>query len=161
MATQMQASSTMSTMTPAPAPAKPKQRRIRKSAWSYTVPDCIESLQLPAGQYYIGDLCYALDDLVYDKIFGEVGKYQSGFYRKSDKEFFYLDGTSVGDGEYMGSDGKTYSVDAGIIGITPIACMKQSGDGGHVHTFTSPVRVRFKDGLFTFSSAEKELEIQT
>jgi hypothetical protein len=145
-----------------PPSAPKKSKKVVPSQWSFT-PLCSLNfpLTLPPGTYYIGDLCYALDDKVYDKIFGDVGGYANGMYQKSLQEFFLVDSTAIGDGEYQGTDGKQYAVDAGIIGITPISCMLKSGDGGHVHTFHHKVSVDFKDGVFEFFSLDKYLTIDT
>lgn len=107
----------------------------------------------PAGTYYIGDLCYALPRDVYEKVFGGVGGYQSGFYFKG-ADFFMMAGTSYGDGEYKGSDGNSFCVDAGIIGIAPVRICDMKGQnhipGGHIYTFSRPVNCRFGGGVFDF-----------
>lgn len=107
----------------------------------------------PAGTYYIGDLCYALPRDVYDKVFGDLGGYQSGYYFKG-ADFFMMAGTAYGDGEYRGSDGNRFCVDAGIIGIAPISICDMRGgtriSGGHIYTFSRPVNCRFGGGVFDF-----------
>jgi hypothetical protein len=117
----------------------------------------------PPGKYYIGDLCYALYDNVYDKVFGGRG-YDSGFYSKG-TSFFMVAGTAYGDGDYKGTDGYHYLVDAGIIGICSSDLIDPKNpswkSGGKVHTFTEPVEVRFKNGIFHFSSGYKLLTINT
>jgi hypothetical protein len=116
----------------------------------------------PPGKYYIGDICYALGDKVYDRVFG-AKEYDSGLYTQKDTgNFFLVDGTAHGDGLYMDSDGKEYGVDAGVIGIVSAALVeKDCRDGGHMHTFTEPVECRFKHGIFHFESASKHLIIDT
>ena len=71
---------------------------------------------LPPGTYYIGDLCYALKESLYDKVFGP--QYRTGFYEViDDPSKVFMMGDTGGDGEFKGSDGYKYPVDAGIIGI--------------------------------------------
>ena len=116
----------------------------------------------PPGTYYIGDLCYALFDNVYDTVFGGKG-YSAGFYSKG-KSFFMVDGTACGDGQYVGTDNHEYLVDAGIIGICSsdlIDPSNRSANGGKIHTFTEPVEVRFKGGVFHFNSGYTYIKIDT
>jgi hypothetical protein len=115
---------------------------------------------VPAGTYYIGDLCYALGDDVYERIFGGIGGYDDGLYvnNKNPNEFFMTAGTSFGDGLYAGSDGNDYAVDAGIIGITPMFSEKDCM-GGHIHTFNTPVRCSMKNGRFRFFSDDGSVGI--
>jgi hypothetical protein len=117
----------------------------------------------PAGTYYIGDLCYALDDKVYDSIFGNVGGYDDGVYKcKTDPSvFFMVAGTAYGDGEYRGNDDRSFFVDAGIIGILPLSCATRGTEGGNVYTFKKPVECRMKGGKYTFSSEDNYLFINT
>ena len=69
------------------------------------------------GKYFIGDICYALPDDVYDTIWGDKYKYEDGFF----KEYgFAVHRTEYGDGIYEGTDSVSYYVDAGVIGITDI-----------------------------------------
>jgi hypothetical protein len=108
------------------------------------------TFSLPAGRYYIGDLCYALGDDIYDNIFGGTG-YSSGIYEEKDTgRVFLVANTAWGDGEFEGSDGKHFAVDAGIIGICCASLVKKSGEGGHMYTFDTPVKCNFRQGMFSF-----------
>ena len=118
---------------------------------------------LPAGRYYIGDLCYALKRSVYMDVFGGNGNgYLSGHYKMDDGEFL-VDRTAWGDGSYFGSNNYAYGVDAAIIGIANISicCPEKDVYGGTLHTFTEPVKCSFKNGRFEFSSGSWYLEIDT
>ena len=118
----------------------------------------------PPGTYYIGDICYFLNDTIYDGIFGGHG-YESGHYtQKSDGAFFVVDGTAYGDGEYKGTDGYGYSVDAGIIGIVSRSLGPEDDEkvyGGKLHTFRDPVEIKFGNGMFRFKSRSKYIAIDT
>jgi hypothetical protein len=99
---------------------------------------------VPAGHYYIGDLCYALDDSFYDGVFGGHG-YEDGLYTKKENPslLFAMTGTG-GDGVFKGSNGWTFGVDAGIIGIaSKELCSKN--DGGHFVEFKTPARCVFQN----------------
>ena len=112
----------------------------------------VRKATLPAGKYYIGDLCYSLPDRLYDRVFGpdfEAGLYTS---KKNPNHVFWLENTG-GDGCFNGSDGKEYCVDAGIIGIASYDILdpeKAPFEGGHIYTFTTPVTAKFKDERFIF-----------
>ncbi len=142
---------------PAPAPAPPKPST---KDWSYRKE---LTFTAPAGKYYIGDLCYALYDNIYDNVFGGRG-YESGIYTKG-SSFFMVDSTAYGDGDYEGSDGYHYLVDAGIIGICSEDMIDPNNpswkEGGKIHTFTQPVEIRFNRGVFYFNSGYTYLRINT
>ena len=138
----------------------PEYRELTNKAsvndeWVFS--DKVRNVELPPGPYYIGDLCYALQDSIYDKVFGKDG-YESGFY-KSPNGMFLVDNTAWGDGEYPGSDRHSYCVDAGIIGIASMSTcdvknMDEKGafPGGSVYTFDYPVTCSFRGGKFMFST---------
>ena len=106
---------------------------------------------LPPGTYYIGDLCYALDDYLYDHVFGpsyQVGKFVSA---ANPKHVFMMGHTT--DGLYHGTDGKEYAVDAGIIGIASVDTLnpkKAPYTGGSLYTFKSEVTVKLREDKFIF-----------
>lgn len=75
---------------------------------------------MPAGRYYVGDLCYVMHDVwdeVCDLMFrnaclrGEYGK-----FKLKDGREFAVYSTAYGDGLYYDGSGREYSVDAGVIG---------------------------------------------
>jgi len=78
-----------------------------------------ETIYSKLGKIYVGDICYALDDKVYDEIWGKKYNYANGKFEVSNDNFFAVDSTAYGDGNYKGTDGKSYSVDAGVIGAVP------------------------------------------
>jgi hypothetical protein len=138
---------------------QPESPRFNPKEWSHAY---THTYTAPAGSYYIGDLCYALGDDVYDKVFGDVGGYDAGLYtNKTTGGFFLVSGTAYGDGLYRGSDYKEFAVDAGIIGIAPMSLAKKGTEGGHVYTFKEPVKCRFGDGVFRFTSGTTRLVIDT
>lgn len=77
------------------------------------------------GRYFIGDICYALPDEIYDEIWGDKYKYQDGCYLEYG---FATHGTAYGDGCYAGTDGVDYCVDAGNIGIVNITSQQRYDD---------------------------------
>lgn len=127
--------------------------------WKFEKISPIKVYSLPAGSYYIGDICYVLDDTIYDNIFGGTG-YTSGLYT-SDIGQFLVSGTYSGDGRYPGTDGFTYSVDAGIIGIVTKNLVSNETTLGNFYTFAKGVEVTMDDGIFTFDSEDITFEINT
>lgn len=107
---------------------------------------------LPAGKYYIGDLCYALHDTLYEEVFGP--SYHDGYFQmNTNPNHVFMMGSTGGDGEFRGSDGKKYAVDAGIIGIASESTLdpkKKPFNGGRLYTFSSPVKVNLKGSHFSF-----------
>ena len=119
------------------------------------------TLQVPAGDYYIGDICYALSDAMYDDVFGGT-LYTPGIYQeKRSGRLFAVAATSFGDGEFRGSDGKRFSVDAGVIGIVSKALVSKDGNGGHFYNFPNAVTCTFGYGTFEFSDGSVYMRIRT
>jgi len=120
---------------------------------------------LPAGTYYIGDLCYMMKDSVYDKIWGNKYNYDSGNYeRTGDKPaYFSMMHTTFGDGLMVDRTGVEYGIDAGIIGICSInICNVDTVDRykEFIHTFNNPVECDFsKDDRYIFCDGSKEIDI--
>lgn len=121
-----------------------------KNDWTYQK---AHRMTFPPGTYYIGDLCYALNDTLYDKVFGP--KYNEGCYTsKLNPSDVFMMGDTGGDGEFKGTDGKMYPVDAGIIGIASESVLdpKKKPYGGSMYTFKGDVSVRFREDKFQFYS---------
>jgi hypothetical protein len=118
--------------------------------------------EMPAGRYYVGDPCYgvptdrwmewleAADYLDEPKILlAELdGKPVIGV------------GTAYGDGEYPGSDGNRYPVDAGLIGAVPAELVKEEKPFGmELVIFQEAFEVRYEEENGTICLGA--LEIQT
>lgn len=73
-----------------------------------------DETMLPAGTYYIGDICYVLDDDTYEEMEDIDGLCTNG------EQIIGFFPTAHGDGCYKDTKGRTYCVDAGNIGIVPI-----------------------------------------
>lgn len=147
------------TLPPFQMPASPEPSTPTPTDWTHReTTKCV----LPPGKYYIGDLCYALSESLYQDVFGGLGGFDSGLYKKNNStDCFMVDQTAFGDGLYFGSDNKEFAVDAGILGICPVSMMLRDGDGGHVYEFSEPVRCLFLNGRFYFRSGTTELLIDT
>lgn len=136
-------------------------KKASLSDWTFKSSPGSIACTLPAGDYYIGDLCYVLGDDIYDNIFGGFG-YESGVYtEKATGRSFVVDGTAYGDGVYPSSDGKKFMVDAGIIGICPTSLMAKNDGGGHIYKFKDEVKCHFANGRYIFNSGPSQLVIDT
>lgn len=74
---------------------------------------------MPAGVYYVGDLCYVMSDEEWQdfcKITTEGRDCLDGEFTMPDGRRFATYSTKYGDGEYRDQYGYHYGVDAGLIG---------------------------------------------
>ena len=117
--------------------------------------------------FYIGDLCYALNEKVYDEVWGG-NNYEEGQYADPEtKAEFAMVGTAYGDGEYESSEeGLYFPVDAGIIGIADLSiCGKNTSLGKAVPDYSGIVFIEYNDGTITVSwgkdADHKEIDIYT
>jgi hypothetical protein len=110
---------------------------------------------VPAGEYYLGDPCYSVPE----EFWGELLKSSDRFMTKNQGEAngftVYAFHTAWGDGTYAGTDGSEYPVDAGLIGLVPVAlggkdCYKGRTDLFTVVVFTQETVCTSKDGLLSF-----------
>jgi len=119
---------------------------------------------MPAGQYYIGDLCYTdlgSDDAVWTEVcaksFTDSGR-RGEVQTLSDGRKFILLGTAHGDGVYAMRDDKGLTaaylcVDAGSIGcilLSDIGGTKFEQSDGFEATFTEDFTVSGTDGVLRF-----------
>jgi hypothetical protein len=76
-------------------------------------------MTMPAGKYYIGDLCYVMADEEWSEICDITisgHKVIDGEFQLKDGRKFAMYSTAYGDGVYYDHYGHSYSVDAGSIG---------------------------------------------
>jgi hypothetical protein len=80
-------------------------------------------MSMPAGKYYIGDLCYVMNDAEWKEFCSITIKGQKvidGEFQLSDGRRFATYSTAFGDGVYHDQYGHSYSVDAGLIGCIKV-----------------------------------------
>lgn len=68
---------------------------------------------------YIGDICYALEEDVYNNVWGKED-YADGKFKTDNGLEFAVGSTAFGDGSYYGTGGTMYAVDAGVIGVVDL-----------------------------------------
>lgn len=130
----------------------------------------------PAGRYYVGDLCYLLDkgedygalkSIYHHYVCGFI--YDKDYRRKKrlveceDISFLaYFGMMAHGDGVFSDNYGRSYSVDAGLIGIVELndsdleasARAVEARGGGQVIDFGEAFEVSSKRGVFNFGNIE-------
>jgi len=114
-------------------------------------------MMMPAGKYYCGDLCYVMHD-EWDEVCGlffegreDHGCNQGVFQLKDGRKFASFN-TKWVDGGYRDQYGRSYSVDAGLIGCIAIKDTDlDSGDnftrGGQIIEFERDFEVHGGTGL--------------
>ena len=79
---------------------------------------------MPAGSYYVGDLCYVMNDEDWREICKlTIGGNEciEGEFTLSDGRRFAMYDTAYGDGGYLDQTGNEYSVDSGTIGCIKVS----------------------------------------
>lgn len=120
-----------------------------------------EDNMMPPGKYWIGDLCYVMHDK-WDRFCEITIDGQDLRYGKVDvdgTEVAFL-GTKYGDGSYNDQMGRTYPVDAGLIGaikVDDITDPNANIKDGNIIDFSSPWKFYDDDGLLIFG----KIAIQT
>ena len=106
---------------------------------------------MSAGKYYIGDLCYVLHD-EWNEFCSLTIRGQNvlnGEFNLKDGRRFATYTTQYGDGNYFDEEGKSYDVDAGLIGCIRLEDIDLSNKAN----FISGGRVvEFEKDFDTFSS---------
>lgn len=77
-------------------------------------------MTMPAGNYWIGDLCYALSDEDWEEVceltISPEGDCLEGEFEFKDGRRFAMYSTAYGDGIYKDQNGFEYPVDSGTLG---------------------------------------------
>lgn len=112
----------------------------------------ITGVKMPAGKYWVGDPCYAVPDHRW------MEWLESADYM-NERRFLLAEldgmptlgvGTAHGDGQYLGSDGKRYPVDAGLIGVTPAELVEGHPGGMSLVEFENDFLCEYdEDGTIT------------
>ena len=100
-----------------------------------------------SGKMYIGDLCYAMSDYDYHKVWG-AHNYEDGM--------FAMVGTAYGDGCYDSNIGFAFPVDAGIIGICDGELVKKDvtgpyGDLGIIVDAEGEANISYNNGTISIT----------
>lgn len=120
-------------------------------------------MTMPAGRYYIGDLCYVMhpewDEFCELTIKGN--QCLDGEFTLKDGRRFASFGTAYGDGTYRSNIGTEHSVDAGLIGCIRVEDIRDDQyddieELGAVVEFDQPFEVSSDQGLIVFGHVQIE-----
>lgn len=121
-------------------------------------------IKVPAGTYYIGDLCYVIHDDVWDEVCeamfpnGQPNP-KDGLLEVRGHQFISFS-TMWGDGTYYGG-GHEFPVDAGLIGLISVESLQVIGKNdfvneaeglGAIVTFDEDFICHSRDGWLTFGN---------
>lgn len=120
---------------------------VTAKAWTVTV---------PAGRYFLGDPCYAVPNEYWGPLLDSCDFFDGSPVGQANGSQVLAFGTAWGDGTYNDQHGNSYPVDAGLIGLTPIALAQQRDDFdqleslGHIVDFERPTTCTKEAGVLTF-----------
>ena len=114
------------------------------------------------GEYWVGDPCYVLPDEVYFGIWDKQYKFNDGTIDCGNGLSFQVHGTAWGDGEYKGSNGFVYGVDAGVLAIVPMElATKEIGLTLGTRHKSSTAKLEYNDGVFNMIFDTETITIDT
>ena len=127
-------------------------------------------MTMPAGRYYIGDLCYVMHpewnecvDLFFPAS-GYTGRGVEGEFVLKDGRRFASFGTAYGDGTYNSNIGTEHMVDSGSIGCIRVDDIQDTTYNdierlGAIVEFAQPFEVKkISQGLLKFGHVEIETD---
>lgn len=123
---------------------------------------------MPAGTYYVGDLCYVMHD-EWDEVCKLTivnNECLDGEFNLSDGRRFAMFRTQWGDGTYEDEERRKYDVDAGLIGCILIDDIDLNSDhnelvSGNVIRFDKPFECYSDHGTIVFGHVMIETDPDT
>jgi hypothetical protein len=113
-------------------------------------------MTMPAGTYWVGDLCYVLSDEDWDEVCELTihgNTCLSGEFSFKDGRKFAMYSTEWGDGEYHDQAGFSYSVDSGSIGCILLKDISLSVcEEGSIVNFQQEFETKYLSGTICFGS---------
>jgi len=116
------------------------------------------SVTVPAGRYFLGDPCYAVPNDYWMPLLESCDFFEGSPIGQANGSQVLAFGTAWGDGNYNDQHGNSYPVDAGLIGLTPIALAQQRDDFdkleslGRFVDLDSPTACTKAEGVLTFGN---------
>lgn len=115
------------------------------------------TVTMPAGTYYIGDLCYVMHvewNEVCELFFQDRSDHgcNEGKFTLNDGRSFVSFNTRYGDGTYRDQNGDAYYVDAGLIGCIRVDDIREDvpSSGRNIVTFDTEFLCSASRGLLKF-----------
>ena len=123
--------------------------------------------KLPAGTYYVGDLCYVVNDDDWsdfcERSFPDSYTEVVGIFETFEGINYANFGTKYGDGGYADYEGRLYLVDSGSIGCIPISAISDKYDEenikrlGNFVSFDEPFDCEYDDETGTIRIGHIEI----
>ena len=116
---------------------------------------------LPPGNYFVGDPCYFMNDLIYDSVWVDGFHKAPGHYSLPDGRGFII--TNISENGLSSSDLKTYSIDSGNFGIFSVDLgdySKYTGNGTF-YSFSLPVSFNYKNGTLTMKQGNSVVTFES
>jgi hypothetical protein len=122
-------------------------------------------MTMPAGKYYIGDLCYVMHPEWNEFCALTIKGHEclDGEFTLKDGRRFATFGTAYGDGTYRSNIGTSHSVDAGLIGCIRVEDINDTTynadrikELGAIVEFAEPFEVSEDQGLIRFGHVQIE-----
>lgn len=111
-------------------------------------------IKLEPGKYWIGDLCYVLNDDEWDEVCDQIHYRPVDTVLLKNGKVLYVMATMYGDGVYQSNTDKMYAVDSGTIGIikySDLSKFTDTDESGHVYETEFPFEIdREQKGLLVF-----------
>lgn len=83
------------------------------------------TVRVEAGEYFLGDPCHAVDIKTWDDFCDKLSYNEAGSITAIGEWQVLAFRTAIGDGYYSGSDGVTYAVNTGLIGLVPVELIQR------------------------------------
>ena len=119
------------------------------------------------GTYYVGDLCYVMHPQwkeVCNLMFASDGNYVlDGEFKLANGVRFALHSTAYGDGTYQDQEGRSYPVDAGLIGCIRLEDVYDPEwwlEGMQTVMFDKPFELVYNDGVISFIDIDGETVVE-
>ena len=111
--------------------------------------EIMKSVTIKAGKYYLGDPCYSFED-GWDKVLNETDFFDNPMAEINGHQVLGFR-TAYGDGEFRSNTGRTFCVDAGMIGLVAVELAEvENPFSTIVIEFHEPTLCTNKAGLMKF-----------
>ena len=110
---------------------------------------------VPPGKYFLGDPCYAVPDDLWDELLESNAYFEIPVGKAGGHDVLGFS-TAYGDGTYEDQYGHAFPVDAGLIGLVPVALVNEKEIAEYTELpgiwveFTTPTTCSSNNGVLTF-----------
>ena len=112
--------------------------------------DTTHKVVVPAGDYWLGDPCYAVPDDLWHELLESSGYFLDKPFGTVAGHNVLAFGTAYGDGVYLDQFDNQYPVDAGLIGLTPVGLANGRPFGSRLITFKYDTECTGHEGVMRF-----------